>query len=99
MKRNFIRDATEFLGCAFISFKYQHYRDEILEAASMHPESMIYQDSQLKITEAFHPTEVLWENLSLSSYDRNKRMFFSIFFLLMVLLFSLAVITAIYYVT
>lgn len=68
---------SNFTGAAFVTFKYQHYRDAILKKFREEKDKFEYRDQQLKVTRAVHPSEVLWLNLRFSDKARRIKMFFS----------------------
>lgn len=40
---------THFIGCAFVSFKYQHYRDYIVRTFEKNSSHFMFNDSPLNI--------------------------------------------------
>ena len=67
--------------------------------AEIDPGSLKIQGSNLEIREAYHPTEVLWANLSITKSDRWNRRVISVMILSLVLLFSFGLILGIYLIT
>lgn len=70
-------NATHFVGAAFISFKYQHFRDYLLEKYSENRESYILKGHRLRITEATFPSDIKWKNLRISRVERRNRVIMS----------------------
>ena len=51
---------THFVGSAFISFKYQHFREYILELYEQDYTEFQMKGKYLKISKAPGPTDVIW---------------------------------------
>ncbi len=80
---------THFVGRAFISFEYQHYRDYILrEFERDHSFLKIRPDFPMKVSMASTPNEILWTNMKVESATRKKSILISYFILFMVLTFA-----------
>lgn len=71
--KSVVFNATHFVGAAFISFKYQHFRDYLLEKYSENRESYILKGHRLRITEATFPSDIKWKNLRISRVERRNR--------------------------
>ena len=57
--------ATNFIGSAFVGFKYEHYKDYILydykqTIAEAEERSYMIKGERIKIEEASHPEDVKW---------------------------------------
>lgn len=75
--KSVVFNATHFVGAAFISFKYQHFRDYLLEKYSENRESYILKGHRLRITEATFPSDIKWKNLRISRVERRNRVIMS----------------------
>ena len=58
--------SQRFLGKAFISFEYEHFRNYLLNLQERQPERLQLEGRQLSLSKAEHPRDILWFNLSLS---------------------------------
>ena len=56
-----------YIGSAFVSFKYEHFKDYILAEYERDPEDFKIKGKQLYIERANHPDDVRWENLRTSN--------------------------------
>ena len=54
---------THFVGSAFISFQYQHYREFILEQYEKDDEFLKFHGEYLKAEKASFPSDVYWKNI------------------------------------
>ena len=54
---------THFVGSAFISFQYQHYREFILEQYEKDDEFLKFHGEYLKVEKASFPSDVYWKNI------------------------------------
>ena len=88
-------NVTHFVGKAFISFQYQHYREYIIEEAERDPNFLNFNGVQLKVERAGNPRDVYWKNMRHSDYKRKKSIIFSYLILSMVLIFAFAVLVGI----
>ena len=77
--------STHFVGSAFISFKYQHYRNYLLELYNSDKQAIKMKSHHLKIEEAPFPTDVHWKNIKVTDSERRKRVLISYGILLMIL--------------
>ena len=80
-----VMGASQFVGSAFVSFKYQHYRDIILRKYHDNKKEFKMKGRQLKLRRASHPSEIIWENLGVDSGHRRWKIAVS-FLILMVFL-------------
>ena len=85
---------THFVGTAFISFQYQHYRDYILMQDSTDDNFMMYNGIKLEVEVASHPSEVYWTNMRISNKNRQIRTITSYLILAMVLVFAFIFLSA-----
>jgi len=51
---------THFVGHAFISFQYEHYKEVIQKMYFDNPLALNYNGNYLKIEDASHPTDIYW---------------------------------------
>ena len=57
---------SHFVGKAFVSFQYQHYRDYFLEYFKDASQLKIA-DAPLKVGSAVNPSDVYWFNMKVAS--------------------------------
>ena len=57
---------SKFVGKAFITFEYQHYRAFILRQSDKNHKFITLNNKPLKITQAPKPNDVFWQNMKLS---------------------------------
>lgn len=77
---------THFVGKAFVSFEYQHYRDYILRESDRDKNFLkIRKDYSMKVELAATPNDIIWYNMSVESSTRRKNILTSYLILLMVL--------------
>ena len=57
---------THFVGHAFVSFQYEHYKSIIRKIYENNPKALNYNGNYLKIEYASHPTDIYWENIRVS---------------------------------
>ena len=53
---SFLFNLTHFVGHAFVSFQYQHYRNFFLDEYERNPKSFVYNGNVLKFMPAAAPT-------------------------------------------
>ena len=56
---------THFVGKAFVSFEYQHYREYIMQKYEERKKFM-YGDTELVLSRASHPTDIEWLNMDVT---------------------------------
>ncbi len=89
---SFIFNVTHFVGKAFLSFQYQHYRDYFLRESKKDSTFVTYNMEQLRLSKASHPNDIFWEHLNIPDSDRGKRVTQSYVILFMTILFILAIL-------
>lgn len=57
---SFLFSVTHFVGHAFISFQYEHYKEVIQKMYFDNPLALNYNGNYLKIEDASHPTDIYW---------------------------------------
>lgn len=62
---------TIFCGAALISFKYQHFRNYIINKHQKDKQYFSMKGNYLKIKEAPSPSDILWENLAIDNLKRK----------------------------
>ena len=77
-----------YIGSAFVSFKYEHFKDYILAEYERNPEDFTIKGKQLYIERANHPDDVRWENLRISNQVRKSRVKYSKYIMGCVLIVS-----------
>jgi hypothetical protein len=87
-QEDLIFKTTHFVGSAFVSFKYQHYRDYIVQTFSDSPKYFQLKGKPLLISSATSPTEIIWDNMRISRDVRKTRELISNIILLIILIFS-----------
>lgn len=86
--------ATHFIGCAFISFKYQHFRDYVVRKYEANPAAFKLKGVQLRVTEATLPSDVNWENLIIPRDIRFQRKLIANAILIVILIFAFGILLA-----
>jgi hypothetical protein len=83
---------THFVGRAFISFEYQHFRDYILREFDRDSKNFlrIRPDFAMKVALASTPSDILWYNMKVEGSTRTKHIITSYLILIMVLAFAFA---------
>ena len=66
-------NVTHFVGKAFVSFQYQHYREYILEEAERNSKFLIFNGVKLRVEKASSPRDIYWHNLRHSDSKRTKK--------------------------
>ncbi len=57
---SFLFSVTHFVGHAFVSFQYEHYKEIIRHIYESNPKALNYNGNYLKIEYASHPTDIYW---------------------------------------
>jgi hypothetical protein len=57
---------SHFIGKAFITFRYQHYREYFLREAQQDPNFFKLIERPIHIEKAGKPSDILWKNLKVS---------------------------------
>lgn len=83
---------THFVGKAFVSLEYKHYRDFILHEVNNHSDFLVLEGRSLRISKACCPNDIFWANLSIDRWTRLKSVIFSYLILLMLLTFAFAAV-------
>jgi hypothetical protein len=86
---------SHFIGKAFITFQYQHYREYFLREAEINPDFFTLLNRPITIERPVKPKDVLWGNLKVSNEERAATLSQSFFVMMVILLFSLAVLVGI----
>jgi hypothetical protein len=81
---------SKFVGKAFISFQYQHYRDYFANEYVKNPKFLEVCGKPLKISKTNQPTDIFWYNMKISDAQRSKDIFYSYCILFMLLVLSFA---------
>jgi hypothetical protein len=81
---------THFVGRAFISFEYQHFRDYFLREYYRDKQNFlrIRPDFPIEVELASTPSDILWYNMSVEQSTRRKYVFIAYLILMMVLAFA-----------
>ena len=81
---------SRFVGRAFVTFEYQHYRDYCLREYSKDSSFLTFnKDKHCMLTVAPKPNDVFWYNMKVSESYRSAQTFYSYFIMLLSLLFLL----------
>jgi hypothetical protein len=86
---------SHFLGKAFVTFRYQHYREYFLRKAEVDPDFFKLVERPTRIERPVKPKDVFWTNLKVSNEERAETLSQSYFVLMVLLLFSLAVLVGV----
>jgi hypothetical protein len=81
---------SHFVGRAFVTFEYQHYRDYFLREFERNSSFLLFNsDKEAKISRAPKPNDVFWPHMRISDSYRLKQMFYSYFIMFVSLILSL----------
>ena len=83
---------SHFIGKAFITFRYQHYRGYFLREAEKNPNFFKLSDQPLSVERAGEPVDIFWKNLKITNEQRNEKNWISFFILILVVIFSFTVL-------
>ncbi len=86
---------THFVGKAFVSFEYQHFREYIMQKYEDGTKKFMYGETELVLSRASHPTDIKWLNMEFSDTERLKRIVTSYLIIGMILVFSAAALIGI----
>lgn len=86
---------SHFLGKAFITFNYQHYRQYFLREAAKNKDFFKLNDTSIKISRPSQPQDVFWTNLNVDSEERASTIKQSFVVLMIILLMSLVVLVGV----
>lgn len=89
---SFLFNLTHFIGYAFVSFQYQHYKTFFLEEYDRNSSNFIYNGQQLKIANAAHPNDILWSHFKTTSQEKGRRKINTLLLLTFVLLVSFLIL-------
>jgi hypothetical protein len=82
---------SHFVGKAFVSFQYEHYKEFFLEYFK-DTDRLKLSDRTLKLGSAAEPSDVYWFNMKISSGDRLYSILYSGVIMVMSLVFSFALL-------
>lgn len=85
---------TNFVGKAFISFQYQHYREYILEEADRDLNFLVFNGSRLRVSRVANPRDIYWKNLRHSETKQKKKLIATLYVLAIVSLVCLGLLCA-----
>lgn len=91
---SFLFNLTHFVGHAFVSFQYQHYRNFFLEEYEKDPKKFVYNGAVLKFAPAAGPGEINWKNLRLSLQEKERLQLNSYFLIILILIVEFGVLFA-----
>ena len=94
---SFLFNLTHFVGHAFVSFQYQHYRNFFLDAYQADSKRFIYNGRALRIRPANHPEDINWKNLRFSVQEKERIQLNTYFIMLLIILVEFAILYGLKY--
>lgn len=86
---------SHFLGKAFVTFNYQHYRQYFLREAAKDEDFFQLHNKSIQISRSSQPQDVFWTNLSVNNEERASTVKQSFVVLMIMLLMSLVVLVGV----
>jgi hypothetical protein len=86
---------SHYLGKAFVTFQYQHYRSYFLRRAEKEPNFFQINTKTIYIEKPGQPKDVFWTNLKISNEERASTLIQSFVVLMVLLLVSLVILVGV----
>ena len=68
---------SKFVGIAFVSFEFQHYRNYLFDLYLTNPEEFQINGKQLELKWAHRPDSIEWFHLGITKWSKFRRAFVS----------------------
>jgi hypothetical protein len=86
---------SHFIGKAFVTFQYQHYKEYYLREFKKNKNFFVINTKTIHIEAPAQPTDVYWHNMSVSNEERAKSLIYSYVVMAMFLIFSLVILVGV----